>query len=109
MGNKKKKPDQVPFVTYDGVEYPLITEMTHKEYYLAERYTQTSVQNLGAYTTGLLLAFFTLRRAGHELDWDEWLDQDIDIKNVDVPFTEDGDATSGSAKTVQPENDGDQD
>ena len=61
-------------VKYAGVDYPLVMELTEREKFDAERLAGRSLDDLHNYTAALILGFFTLRRAGAELTFDEFLD-----------------------------------
>lgn len=61
-------------VRYEGHEYPLVRDLTEREKFDAERLSGQSIDVLGNYTSYLLLAYFTLRRAGFTLTFDEFLD-----------------------------------
>lgn len=64
-----------PVIRYDGVEYTPISELTEREKFEAERITGRPLTSLeDTYTGGLLIAYFTLRRAGVAFTWDEFLD-----------------------------------
>jgi hypothetical protein len=61
-------------VKYAGVEYPLITELTEREKFDAERISGRSLDEMGNYTAAQLLAYFTLQRAGEGMSFDTFLD-----------------------------------
>jgi len=65
----------IAIVRYQGAEYVMVTELTEREKYDAERITERSLFDLQGYTLALLLAYFTLKRhAGYEGDFDNFLD-----------------------------------
>ena len=72
--SKPKAPEK-PVVKYEGVEYPLIKDMTEREMFDAERLGGHSIDEMPHYTAGLLLAYFTLRRAGVEMTFDDFIDR----------------------------------
>jgi len=63
-----------PVVRYNGVEYRIITEMTERERFDAERISGRSLNEVPGYTAVLLMAFFTLKRQGIAITFDEFLD-----------------------------------
>lgn len=78
-----------PVVKYGGVEYPLVVDMTERERFDAERLGGHSIDEMPHYTGGLLLAYFTLRRAGVELTFDDFLDKSgFEIAEATPPLPE---------------------
>lgn len=74
-------------VKYAGVEYPLITELTEREKFEAERIAGRSLDDLGNYTAALILAYFTLRRAGEQMSFDTFLDTSgFEFEEKDPPL-----------------------
>ena len=70
-----EKPAARAVVRYKKVEYPLIQDMTEREMFDAERLGGNSIDEMPHYTAGLLLAYFTLRRAGVEMSFDDFIDK----------------------------------
>jgi hypothetical protein len=96
--------DKDVVVKYADVEYPLITELSEREKFEAERIAGRSLDDLGNYTAALILAHFTLKRAGEQMSWDTFLDtsgfefveKDVPLAAVTVLAEECGDETTGT-------------
>lgn len=84
-------------VKYKDVEYPIIggeagdvTEvLTEREKFDAERMTGQGWNQMGGYTSAQVLAFFTLRRAGITMTFDDFLDSSgFEFDRQEVPLAE---------------------
>ena len=93
-------PEARPVVLYRGTEYQILQDLTEREKFDAERLSGKSLDEMGNYTAALLCAYFTLRRAGHSLTFDEFLDvSGFEFTNeTPVPL----DSPAGSVSDVSP-------
>jgi len=73
FGAQQPRPAQ-PIVKYEGRDFPIIQDLTEREKFDAERLSGQSIDELGNYTSMLLLAYFTLKRSGFTFTFDEFID-----------------------------------
>lgn len=64
----------MPQVVYKGAEYEIVTDLTEREKFEAERIAGCTLNAIPGYTATLILAFFTVRRTGARLTFDAFLD-----------------------------------
>lgn len=101
---EESKPLQVRFA---DVDYPIITELTEREKFDAERIARCSLNEIGAYSLVQILAYFTLRRQGYDRPFDHFLDHSgFELQEQELPLAQSNGGSASVDETSPTESDG---